>query len=435
MNLFGWSSGSESVAKEREAVRARRRREMEEAEAREVLRHGREDRLERELEKEASESEDRLDGGGILEPFVPGGIARHRSSGGADRLWLDAVEGVVGGMVLAMVSLRPLWHTFRGMFGLSLLFYGEEFATLAFHIIVFRLSGWKKAAKSKNELVAYYLKARQAMIKAAKDVRASAALMAKKDRMLARKEEMMAEKKKLLKMGHVTPAEARAFIDKYRRDIEIIAREQEVLATASSSVLAIKGALSLKKLAASVNGLYSAVITSITASTFKRAGQLTLALTCGGLIKKTLFDLLGPVIDPIGYQIELESYVAKIMRGPANLYVGIVGYVGAALMFFHFFVDPHKALMITFVLLGARVVTDYVVAALNPVRWRFGMSKKIDNMPLSAVIYLSVATMGFVFHGDAGVVGDYVCRPFIAFLGILNNLLNRFQISTISYFT
>lgn len=63
------------------------------------------------------------------------------------------------------------------------------------------------------------------------------------------------------------------------------------------------------------------------------------------------------------------------------------------------------------------------------------MSKKIDNMPLSAVIYLSVATMGFVFHGDAGVVGDYVCRPFIAFLGILNNLLNRFQISTISYFT
>lgn len=68
--------------------------------------------------------------------------------------------------------------------------------------------------------------------------------------------------------------------------------------------------------------------------------------TCSRRAQKTLFDLLGPVIDPIGYQIELESYVAKIMRGPANLYVGIVGYVGAALMFFHFFVDPHKALMV-----------------------------------------------------------------------------------------
>lgn len=63
------------------------------------------------------------------------------------------------------------------------------------------------------------------------------------------------------------------------------------------------------------------------------------------------------------------------------------------------------------------------------------MSKKIDNMPLSALIYITLATMGFVFHGDAGLVGDYACRPYIAFLGILNNLLNRFQISTISYFT
>lgn len=48
------------------------------------------------------------------------------------------------GISLIVASLRPLWHSLRGMFGLSLLFYGDEFATLAFHIIVFRLSGWKK---------------------------------------------------------------------------------------------------------------------------------------------------------------------------------------------------------------------------------------------------------------------------------------------------
>lgn len=63
------------------------------------------------------------------------------------------------------------------------------------------------------------------------------------------------------------------------------------------------------------------------------------------------------------------------------------------------------------------------------------MSKKLDNMPLSATIYLILATLGFAFHEDAGVIGDYVCKPFIAFLGVLNKMLNRFQISTISYFS
>lgn len=56
------------------------------------------------------------------------------------------------------------------------------------------------------------------------------------------------------------------------------------------------------------------------------------------------------MIDPIGYQIELETYVAKIMRGRANLYVTLVGYVISASMFFHFFVDPHKALTVRVVL-------------------------------------------------------------------------------------
>ena len=73
-----------------------------------------------------------------------------------------------------------------------------------------------QAAKSKNELVAYYKKARKTMSKAARDVRASAAVIARKDRLVARKEEMMAEKRRLHAMGRVSVEEARAFIDKYR---------------------------------------------------------------------------------------------------------------------------------------------------------------------------------------------------------------------------
>lgn len=63
------------------------------------------------------------------------------------------------------------------------------------------------------------------------------------------------------------------------------------------------------------------------------------------------------------------------------------------------------------------------------------MSKKLDNMPVSAVIYLSLATLGFAFHGKAGFVGDYLCKPFIAFLGLLNKGLNHFQATTITYFS
>lgn len=61
-----------------------------------------------------------------------------------NRLWLDAVEGFVAAISIVVVSLYPVWHSLRGMFGLSLLFYGDHFSTLAFHIVVFRISGWKK---------------------------------------------------------------------------------------------------------------------------------------------------------------------------------------------------------------------------------------------------------------------------------------------------
>lgn len=61
--------------------------------------------------------------------------------------------------------------------------------------------------------------------------------------------------------------------------------------------------------------------------------------------------------------------------------------------------------------------------------------RKMDNMPASAVIYIVLACAGYGLHGEAGVIGDYVCRPFIGFLRQLNKLLNLFQMSTISYFS
>lgn len=59
-----------------------------------------------------------------------------------------------------------------------------------------------------------------------------------------------------------------------------------------------------------------------------------------------LFDLLGPIIDPLGYQVELETYIAKAMRGVANLYITLVGYASSLLMYFHFILDPHVAVKV-----------------------------------------------------------------------------------------
>ena len=40
--------------------------------------------------------------------------------------------------------LRPVGHLMRLGFGLSLLFYGMAFRTFAFHVIVFRIAGFKQ---------------------------------------------------------------------------------------------------------------------------------------------------------------------------------------------------------------------------------------------------------------------------------------------------
>lgn len=66
---------------------------------------------------------------------------------------------------------------------------------------------------------------------------------------------------------------------------------------------------------------------------------------------------------------------------------------------------------------------------------KLGMRRKMDNMPSSAVIYLILTLLGYLLHDNAGFIGDYLCKPYITFLKTLNQLLDKFQISTITYFT
>ena len=55
------------------------------------------------------------------------------------------VEDVIGEVVDKLkVVLFPMGHLVRLGFGLSLMFYGMAFRTFAFHVIVFRIAGFKQ---------------------------------------------------------------------------------------------------------------------------------------------------------------------------------------------------------------------------------------------------------------------------------------------------
>jgi hypothetical protein len=71
--------------------------------------------------------------------------------------------------------------------------------------------------------------------------------------------------------------------------------EKTQLEATSSSFMALKSAVSVRKFSATLKNFYGALITSITASTFKFAGQFTLALYCGEVLKDDVLALLGPV--------------------------------------------------------------------------------------------------------------------------------------------
>lgn len=61
---------------------------------------------------------------------------------------LTQVEDVVAHVWASLVGVgAPMLHVVRLCFGLSLLFYGMAFRTFAFHVIIFRIAGFKHVSK------------------------------------------------------------------------------------------------------------------------------------------------------------------------------------------------------------------------------------------------------------------------------------------------
>ncbi|CBN73938.1 expressed unknown protein [Ectocarpus siliculosus] len=307
---------------------------------------------------------------------------------------------------MAVVGV-PVLHLGRLGFGLSLLFYGMAFRTFAFHVIVFRIAGMKQVQRAVRELVGKYASARRSIREAAEAAETVGERVVKGDDLQAARERMIEEKKRLLSDGFLSERDTTYFMKKYRAELLKIKEEQELFQSARSSVLSLRSSVGPRQARSSFNGVYNALIACFTASTIQTAGQFTLGLHIGNLLKTHVLDLFGPIIDPIGYRLDLSPYFdeedipymgkANAMGGPRNMALNILCY---SVVFAVFRVHPSVALKLSMVYYGGRVVTDYVVLFTEPARRKLGQMT-IVHTPWSAVIHAGLTILGYYCHRSA----------------------------------
>eukprot|EP00904_Undaria_pinnatifida_P002791 jgi/Undpi1/12512/HiC_scaffold_6.g02181.m1 len=334
---------------------------------------------------------------------------------------LDKVEDVLGDVASKLVVVVvPLFHLLRLSFGLSLMFYGMAFRTFAFHVIVFRIAGLKQVRSSLGRIVSSYRGARKTIREAAIAAEKVGDRVVGGDDLKAAREAMVEEKKRLLSDGFLSAEETHYFMEKYNKELLRIKEEQDRFKSARSSIFSVRKSVDPKVARTSVGGLYSALVASFTASTIQTAGQITLGLHMGNLLKTHILDLFGPILDPIGYRLDLDTYYdkqeipymgkANAMDGPSNLFLNVLCYSTVYLIMR---VHPSVALKCAMVYYGARVVTDYVIVATEPFRRKFGQMT-IIHTPWSAVVHIGLTALGFYFHRNtvhtAGTVGFH---PFL----------------------
>lgn len=76
---------------------------------------------------------------------VRGGSEGGHNNNHKNRIVLDKVEDLLGHLGANLEGVvRPMLHVVRLGFGLALLFYGMAFRTFAFHVIVFRIAGFRQ---------------------------------------------------------------------------------------------------------------------------------------------------------------------------------------------------------------------------------------------------------------------------------------------------
>ncbi|CAB1103414.1 unnamed protein product [Ectocarpus sp. CCAP 1310/34] len=203
----------------------------------------------------------------------------------------------------------------------------------------------------------------------------------------------------------------------------------------------------------SLRGLYNGLITSFTASTYQTAGQIALGLHVGTLLKTHLLDLFGPMVDPIGYRLDLTTYYdeeeipymgnANAMDGPHNLAMNIFCY---ALVFVVIRAHPPLSLKMAMIYFGARVVTDYLVMVAEPIRRKLGLMTAVHT-PWSGLIQAGLTVLGFSYHRHtlhtASVTGFHplvvgpgavgLVEPLVRVAVWVSEVLHRIEFFTVNF--
>ena len=88
-----------------------------------------------------------------------------------------------------------------------------------------------------------------------------------------------------------------------------------------------------------------------------------------------MLALIGPYIDPLGYEIEFESYIVDILQSPSKKWATAAGILASIGFFFSFYFEPEKGLKIALCFLGSSIVLELVIDFVYRVRAKLNDSK------------------------------------------------------------
>ncbi|CAM9206464.1 unnamed protein product, partial [Chrysoparadoxa australica] len=277
--------------------------------------------------------------------------------------------------VLSFLPLLPLWHGGRFMFALSLLFFGAQFDTLAFHLIIFRLTGYKEVAEDFQKMANDYRKAQANVADAAATVASAAKEAPLPLDLLAHRRSIlrvMADDcdKVYKKGGAVSAQDVNMLVQVHRPIIEEYLAEKEESRALLSKATSYQHIIKPKSMLKNVKELYASFAVAVAGSSFQIAGLATLAKVAADLLKDDVKRLLGPVLDEeaeeaIKKEGDVGEYVLKVLDGPVSNIANLAWISMPVALYYMYKQSTKLAVLFSLCFYAARMLEVYVIRMIN----------------------------------------------------------------------
>ncbi|CAM9666926.1 unnamed protein product [Chrysoparadoxa australica] len=297
----------------------------------------------------------------------------------------DAAIGVI-----SRLPLMPLWVTGRVYFAITLLFFGAQFDTFAFHLILFRLTGYRQVEASFKAMIAKCKQARAA-VKDAYDEASRA-----KELLATDKEVNKALEKDVqvaLNQGVIRMRKVQELADLHRESIHSLLEQKKKAQYAALGL----GTLIGFSLMDNARAIYSSLALAIAGSTITLAGIVTLVKTCADLLEKDFERLMGPLFDdkvadaPLD---EVESYVVSAFSGSIKTASKVAWILMPVMLYTIQTKSTKAALLFSLCFYAGSVLEMYIIRGIN--RWT--PLKVYKDGRFAAILHLSLAAMGMLLH-------------------------------------